>query len=263
MARAQPVLLFERARVLQRTLFRAGDLPSPARGRNAALSGRSRLAASDSLLSRPPRAGRRDGRLLILGAAGIFARSRRRILVAAVFLALGAGLLRLEHAFLRHAHLCSELWPFSWYNTRYALAAVAFGRLCGGASGTVAYPQRFRLLAALVMGLIAARGLCLERHDFDMLEGIRGEFRSPARLDRAKRHAIWLRTIEPGRESVFLWRSDRVFCARPAFPFAKACMKATIRSGTRPWPVRICCSRRSGCWSNAGDDLDTAVRKAR
>ena len=108
MARAQSVLLQQRSRVLQRTVFRGRHLPAPACAGRISLSRRSRLDHGRALLLRRFALDRR------MAAAGSgdrrnVSRCCQTCLVGAVPAASPAPVLCLEHALLGHAHLCSRI----------------------------------------------------------------------------------------------------------------------------------------------------------
>ncbi len=135
-AGAQLVVLRQPARVLPRPVLGQGDLPARARCRHGALSGRSRLGQGMALLP--------DRRCEVLRgpAAGMDCRGRR---------ARGSGCRRaLWPLRCWRCRRCStswsmhssgtpifvpHLWPNSYYNTRYGMAALpllAIGRCCAG-----------------------------------------------------------------------------------------------------------------------------------
>ncbi len=98
------------------------------------------------------------------------------------------------------------LWPFSWYNTRYALAALPLAAFA--AAGLVALlPVKWRAAGA---GVVVVAG-ALTRHA-DLLEGIQRELSRAPRVDEAN-SGLPCKSLSAGRwHHIFFRRSDR----RPA-----------------------------------------------
>jgi hypothetical protein len=92
--------------------------------------------------------------LLILGAAGTLAAIARRALWWALFLLL---LPPLFYLWSMHSSgtpiFVPNLAPYSWYNTRYAIAAVPFASFAAGALVTL-LPDRFHAKAALILAIL-------------------------------------------------------------------------------------------------------------
>jgi hypothetical protein len=94
--------------------------------------------------------------LLILGAAGTLAAIARRASWWALFLLL---LPPLFYVWSMHSSgtpiFVPDLAPYSWYNTRYAIAAVPFAAFAAGALVTL-FPDRLQSRVALVVTLAIA-----------------------------------------------------------------------------------------------------------
>jgi hypothetical protein len=94
--------------------------------------------------------------LLILGAAGTLAAIARRAAWWALFLLL---LPPAFYVWSMHSSgvpiFVPNLTPYSWYNTRYAVAAIPFAAFAGGALVTL-FPDRFHSRVALVAALAIA-----------------------------------------------------------------------------------------------------------
>ena len=141
-ARAQSLLLRQRARILQRPVVRDGDLSPLARARDEALSRRSRLARALHYYFAAARlvAGWPADRI---GAAGAIVRAVRARFWPLLLLALPPAF----YVWSMHSSgtpiFVPDLWPHSWYNTRYAIALLLWppsppgrwSRSCRGACG--------------------------------------------------------------------------------------------------------------------------------
>ena len=138
------------------------------------------------------------------------------------------------------------LWPHSWYNTRYALAALPVAALA--AAGVVAIlPAKLHALGAAVLVLAVAASWALA--------GAPVCWKESAVNSQARRawtgtsRGLPRRQLSAGRwHHLFLWRPHAAFCARPAFPCAKGCIKATARPGTPRCCAPTCFSTKNGRW---------------
>jgi hypothetical protein len=92
--------------------------------------------------------------LLVLGIAGSLAAIARRASWWALFLLL---LPPLFYVWSMHSSgtpiFVPNLSPFSWYNTRYAVAAIPFATFAAGALVTL-FPDRFHARAALILAIV-------------------------------------------------------------------------------------------------------------
>jgi len=90
--------------------------------------------------------------LMVLGAAGAFVALRRRAAWALLLLLLPP----LFYVWSMHSSgtpiFVPDLTPYSWYNTRYAIAAVPFSAFAAGALLTI-FPVRLQTRAALILVL--------------------------------------------------------------------------------------------------------------
>lgn len=95
------------------------------------------------------------GALTVLGVAGIAAALWRRAFWAVAFLALPAGF----YVWSIHSSgtpiFVPGLWPHSYYNTRYGLAALPLLVVCAGSLAAVV-PARMRGVAAVLIAAVAA-----------------------------------------------------------------------------------------------------------
>ena len=144
LARPQLVDLFQSAGILQRALFAHEHLPPGAGAKHGALSGRSRLASRALYYLTAVRlcAGWAAVAIAIAGLAGAL---WKRMFWPVFFAALPP----LFYVWSMHSGgtpiFVPTLWPFSYYNTRYALAALAAARDRGwmpGAARAAALARR-------------------------------------------------------------------------------------------------------------------------
>ncbi|MBV8845474.1 MAG: glycosyltransferase family 39 protein [Bryobacterales bacterium] len=99
--------------------------------------------------------------LLILGAAGTLAIVAKRIFWPLLFLAIPPAFYIWSMHSFSAALFVPNLWPFSWYNTRYAITVLPFAAFACGA--LVLYlPARTRYIGALAIaaGTITLSSVC-------------------------------------------------------------------------------------------------------
>lgn len=93
--------------------------------------------------------------LLIAGAAGVLAALARRVFWPLLFFAL----IPVFYIWSMHSSgtpiFVPDLWPFSWYNTRYAVAVVPLAAFAAGALVAV-LPVRLRAAGTAVVALLSA-----------------------------------------------------------------------------------------------------------
>jgi hypothetical protein len=92
---------------------------------------------------------------LILGAAGIFVALWKRAWWPLLLLALSPVFYVLSMHSSGTPIFVPTLYPYSWYNTRYALAALPLAALCAG-SLVMLLPKKWRWPAALIVAAIPA-----------------------------------------------------------------------------------------------------------
>jgi hypothetical protein len=90
---------------------------------------------------------------LILGAAGVFAALWKRTWWPVLLLALSPVFYVLSMHSSGTPIFVPTLYPYSWYNTRYALAALPLAALCAG-SLIMLIPKKWRWPAALIVAAI-------------------------------------------------------------------------------------------------------------
>jgi hypothetical protein len=88
--------------------------------------------------------------LLVLGGGGIFSALAKRIVWPIFFLALPPAFFIWSMHSGQAAVLVPNLWPFSWYNTRYAITVVPLAAFAAG-SLVLWLPSRVRWAGALIV----------------------------------------------------------------------------------------------------------------
>jgi len=139
--------------------------------------------------------------LLILGAAGTFVGLARRAWWALFLLLLPP----LFYVWSMHSSgtpiFIPDLSPYSWYNTRYAIAVVPFSAFAAGALVTLV-PARFQARASIILaaGIIAVWGL----RGLSSISWKESEINSEARRDWTAQAASFLaREYRPGSGIIF------------------------------------------------------------
>ena len=93
---------------------------------------------------------------LILGAAGIFAALWKRAWWPVLLLALSPIFYVMGMHSAGNPIFVPTLYPFSWYNTRYALAALPLAAFCAGALAALMPNHKWAWPAALIVAAIPA-----------------------------------------------------------------------------------------------------------
>ncbi len=197
---------------------------------------------------------------LILGAAGLICAISRRVLWPMIFLALVPAF----YVWSIHSSgtpiFVPTLWPFSWYNTRYAIAVLPWAAFAAGAIVTFV-PPRTRPIAVLVMVLVTL-GFSIRTNPTSICWK-ESAVNSEARREWTQETAKYLvENFEPG-SGIAISFGDLTGVLREAgIPIREA-----LHEGNHPeWDATMARPELmlSKAWvvANAGDELDTAVRKA-
>ena len=121
--------------------------------------------------------------LLVMGIAGTLVAVAKRVWWALFLLLLPP----LFYVWSMHSSgtpiFVPDLPPYGWYNTRYAIAVVPFAAFAAGALVTLV-PARFHVKTSIILALVITGVWGFDWVIFDIMEGIGGQFRSPASLDR-------------------------------------------------------------------------------
>ena len=198
--------------------------------------------------------------VLVLGAMGMICALLRRVFWPLLFLAL----VPIFYVWSMHSSgtpiFVPTLWPFSWYNTRYAIAALPGAAFAAGAI-VLAVPQRFRLATALAIGLLpngfifsaSPSSICWKE------SAVNSEARREWSADVAR---YLTENYKPGAGIAFSFGDLAAVLREAGIPFREA-----LHEGNHPeWDATIARPdlMLSKTWVlvNAGDDLETAVRKA-
>ncbi len=188
---------------------------------------------------------------MIFGAIGVVAllvkRSARAGFIAIFILALPPAF----YIWSMHSSgtpiFVPTLWPFSCYNTRYAIAVLPLAAFAAGALVTLV-PARARFTAALLLGALPG-AVWMVQHDPAVCwkESEVNSDLAPS-LDYRGR-SIPRHELSPGiRNHLWIRRFDWRVCAKPAFRCANRFTKATSQSGCRPLRGRIWLFARNGRW---------------
>jgi hypothetical protein len=198
--------------------------------------------------------------LLILGAAGFICAISRRVWWPMILFALVPAF----YVWSMHSSgtpiFVPTLWPFSWYNTRYAIAVLPWAAFAAGAIVT-SVPARARPVIAGVMVLVPL-GFSIRTNPISICWK-ESAVNSGARREWTQETAKYLvQNFEPG-SGIAISFGDLAGVLREAgIPIREA-----LHEGNHPeWDATIARPdlMLSKAWvvANAGDDLDTAVRKA-
>ncbi len=198
--------------------------------------------------------------VLILAGAGMICALQRRLYWPLLFLALVPGF----YVWSMHSSgtpiFVPTLWPFSWYNTRYAIAALPCAAFAAGALVLVV-SQRFRLLTALAIGLIP-----LSFYSWNGISSIcwkESAVNSEARREWSSDAARYLaENYKPGSGIAFSFGDLAGVLREAGIPIREA-----LHEGNHPeWDATIArpdlMLAKAWVLANAGDELDMAVRKA-
>lgn len=198
--------------------------------------------------------------VLILGGAGMIVALSRRVYWPLLFLALVPGFYLWSMHSSGTPIFVPTLWPFSWYNTRYAIAALPLASFAAGAL-VLGLPQRVRLATALAIGLLpngfvfssSPSSICWKESAVN----------SEARREWTGEAARYLTENYKAGSGIAFSFGDLAGVLREAgIPFREA-----LHEGNHPeWDAVIArpdlLLAKAWVLANAGDDLDTAVRKA-
>jgi hypothetical protein len=198
--------------------------------------------------------------VLILGAAGFLCAIARRVFWPMIFLALVPAFYLWSMHSSGTPIFVPTLWPFSWYNTRYAIALLPWAAFAAGAIVTFV-PARARPVAALVMVLLQV-GFSIRSSPISICWK-ESAVNSEARREWTKEAAQYLAENFEPRSGIAISFGDLAGVLRTAgIPIREA-----LHEGNHPeWDATIARPdlMLSKAWvvADAGDDLDTAVRKA-
>ena len=198
--------------------------------------------------------------VLLLAAVGTACAIWRRVFWPLFFLALVPGF----YVWSMHSSgtpiFVPTLWPFSWYNTRYAIAVLPFAAFAAGAIAPL-IRQHLRIAATLLMGLIPM-AFYLASNPISICWK-ESAVNSQARREWTKEAAAYLAENFEPRSGMAISFGDLAGILREAgIPIREA-----LHEGNHPeWDATIARPdlMLSKAWvvANAGDDLDNAVRKA-
>ncbi len=152
------------------------------------------------------------------------------------------------------------LWPFSWYNTRYALAIVPLVSFAGGAV-LLWLPERFRMAAIVAVGL-AVLGFYVSRVPVS-ISWKESEVNSEARRGWTRAAADYLKANYRPGSGIAISFGDLTGILREAgIP-----LKESLHEGNHPaWDAAMASPDRflQEEWvvAFAGDDLASAIQKA-
>jgi hypothetical protein len=198
--------------------------------------------------------------VLILAAIGTVCAVRRRAIWPLFFLALVPGF----YVWSMHSSgtpiFVPTLWPFSWYNTRYAIAALPLVAFSAGAI-VASVPQKVRPLTALFVGLVPV-GLAVWANPIPICWK-ESAVNSEARREWTQEAAEYLAKNYEPRSGIAISFGDLAGILREAgIPIREA-----LHEGNHPeWDATIArpdlMLAKAWVVVNVGDDLEEAVRKA-
>ena len=197
---------------------------------------------------------------LILGAAGFICAISRRVLWPMIFLALVPAF----YVWSMHSSgtpiFVPTLWPFSWYNTRYAIAVFAIRRHLRREPSLLSY--RHECVRSRPRRGTGPLGFSIRANPISICWK-ESAVNSEARREWTQETAKYLaENFKPG-SGIAISFGDLAGVLREAgIPIREA-----LHEGNHPeWDATIARPELmlSKAWvvANAGDDLDTAVRKA-
>ena len=198
--------------------------------------------------------------LLILGAAGFLCAISRRAIWPMIFLALVPAFYLWSMHSSGTPIFVPTLWPFSWYNTRYAIAVLPLAAFAAGAIVTFV-PARAAPVVALVAVLLPV-GFSIRSNPISICWK-ESAVNSEARREWTKEAARYLAENFEPKSGIAISFGDLAGILREAgIPIREA-----LHEGNHPeWDATIARPdlMLSKAWvvADAGDDLDTAVRKA-
>jgi hypothetical protein len=203
--------------------------------------------------------------VLILGAIGTICALMRRVFWPLFFLALVPGF----YVWSMHSSgipiFVPVLWPFSWYNTRYAIAALPLVSFAAGAM-VASLPQRAHVLTAVGMVLLSV-GFTFWSDTFGnnpvSICWKESAVNSEARREWTEEAARYLAENYEPRSGIAISFGDLAGVLREAgIPIREA-----LHEGNHPeWDATIArpdlMLAKAWVVVNVGDELETAVRKA-
>jgi len=199
----------------------------------------------------------------VFGAIAVFAKSRRALLPLALF-----ALPPIFYLWSMHSSgtpiFIPTLWPFSWYNTRYAIAVLPLAAFAAGAIPAIA-PIKFRAAAALLLAVIPA-AVWTEKLTLQHEPAIcwkESEMNSIARREWTQQAAEFLRANYRPGSGVLCSFGDLTGILREAgIPLRETIHEGNqaewILATSRPYLAL----RSEWAIGFAGDDVTTAVQRA-
>lgn len=197
---------------------------------------------------------------LVAAAIGLLSALFRKAIWPLMFLALVPGF----YVWSIHSSgtpiFVPTLWPFSWYNTRYAIAALPWVAFAAGAL-VLLVPGRARFLSSFALGLIPL-SFCLSTRPSSICWK-ESEVNSVARREWTGEAARYLlENYKTGSGIAFSFGDLAGVLREAGIPFRDA-----LHEGNHPeWDVTVARPdlMLSKAWVlvNAGDELEAAVRKA-
>ena len=235
---------------------RRSDLRAPTRGRACSVIPAITIGARRSTTT-SPRSTLTQGWILVVSAqlGAVAALAKKSVVAAASCCSLPPAFYMWSMHSSGTPIFVPTLWPFSWYNTRYALAALPLAAFA--ARRIVAMlPQSCRrsplrswlfAIAASLGDPAGAPAVCWKESEVNSLARRAWTQQAATTSPRITRPAM-----ESSTPSAILPAS----CARPAFRCAKGCTQGTARMGRRRRCAPIYFSTKNGRWRSPAISCD-------
>jgi 4-amino-4-deoxy-L-arabinose transferase-like glycosyltransferase len=168
--------------------------------------------------------------LVWLGAAGAAVALARRKFWPLFLLALPAVFYIMGMHSTGNPVFVPHRWPFSYYNTRYGLAALPLAALAAGALATL-FPRRFRAASALVVVLAGVSYWAANPSEEAWICWKESQVNSEGRRAWTREAAAYLKAnFEPGDGIIYPFGDMTAVFAQAGIPLAR-----TLHEGNRPY----------------------------